>query len=187
MPAPPVSQIVMDANTVTAIINNINSLYSNAIGQLITFTIGILAFVGILLPAIVSFLQSRQLKADHKTLSDKISLETQMTKAALIEELKSTLADELTSFEKKVSEIKDELNMSILKSTARANAKAHHLQATTSMASGDYIGVFKDCVTAITDYAVAEDEANMQIVLKAILIPSVLPNLKKLILKVMKS
>jgi len=51
------------------ILEKLNSLYSGAITQLISYTIGVLAFVGIVIPALMGILQSRQLKRDHAALT----------------------------------------------------------------------------------------------------------------------
>lgn len=170
-----VTQVVMDANTMTAIINNVNSMYSNVIA----YTVGLVAFVGILLPVAVSFFQNRQLKINHQALTDKIAMEMQEARNALIADLKNQLAIELSNFDKKASDIKNELNENILKASSGLNAKAHHLQARVAISANDFTSACIDCLVAINDYSKAADEGNLQVVLSAILFPLVLPKLKQ--------
>ena len=69
----------------------------------IYLTFGIVAFIGILLPIFISFIQNKQLKADHKALTDKIAIEMQAAKAALITEIKCDLEKEIKKFKTKNS------------------------------------------------------------------------------------
>jgi hypothetical protein len=175
MSDPLVTQVVMDANTITAIINNVNSIYSNVIA----YTFGLVAFVGILLPIAISLLQNRQLKNDHKALSDKISKEMQEAKNALITDLKNELAIEISKFDKKVSDIKIELNEEIHEISSGLHAKAHHSQARDAIEKNNFQTACIDCLAAVVGYCDAKDEPNLQVVLDVLLIPKVIPKLKQ--------
>jgi hypothetical protein len=89
------------------------------------------------------------------------------------------LAIELEEFEKKVSDIKFELKEDVNKVTHLSYATIHHLQANSILLIEDWGGAFEDGLKAIVGYCKAGDEANLQIVLKTMLIDIVLPNLNK--------
>jgi hypothetical protein len=162
MPSTALTQMVMDANTVTTVINNINSLYSNAISQLITYTIGILAFVGIFIPLAISRMQNKQLKADNKALADKVATELAEAKKILIAELKVELSKEVALLDAKIVGIKEELEENISRKSAGLNAKSHHAQGNKFFEGNKNIEAFKEYLIAMKDYAKAKDEGNIQ-------------------------
>ncbi len=122
-----VSQLVMDAQATTTIIDNLNSLYSSAFGYLIDYTVGLLALFGVIVPVIFYWLQNKQLKLDEEMLAKKISLEIDEAKKTIIEDIQSKLAIELEEFKKKVSDIKFELKEDVNKVTHLSYATIHHL------------------------------------------------------------
>jgi hypothetical protein len=73
-------KVLMNANDVTTIISNINSLYSTVI----YWTFGIVAFIGVLLPVYIAILQNRQLKADRKLHTEEIDKQIRNAKETLI-------------------------------------------------------------------------------------------------------
>lgn len=74
------------------ILEQVNSFYSDAFTQLIAFTVGLLALVGVLMPMGIAAYQNRQLKHDQKTLNEKIENELLAARLALSEQLAKNLA-----------------------------------------------------------------------------------------------
>lgn len=70
-----------------AILERVNALYSNAFTQLITYTVGIVAFVGVLVPLTVALLQLWKSQGDRKLLEETIKTEVEKAKAAMQQEL----------------------------------------------------------------------------------------------------
>jgi hypothetical protein len=173
--APVIAQVVMDANTTTTIISNINSMYSNVI----TTTFGLLGFVGIALPLFLSFHQKKQLKADHAVLTETISNEIDTAKAQLMEKIRKDLAEEISAVDKKVTGIKSEMSQAISKNEALMDAKIHHLQAVSSVADNKYVIAYNDCVSSMTNYARAQAETNLPTIMDVLLTKIILPKLKK--------
>ncbi len=101
MPDSNVSQLVMDAQAITTIIDNLNSLYSSAFGHLVDYTVGLLAFLGVIVPVVFYWFQNKQLKLDKEMLAKKISLEIDEAKTTIIKDIQSKLIVELEEFEKK--------------------------------------------------------------------------------------
>lgn len=160
-----VAEVVMDGNTVTTILNNINNLYSSAVTQLITYTIGMMAFVGVILPVVISLLQSRQLKADQANLTQKMETAIENAKVALSEQIKLELQAEMASYERRITEIRDALTKNIQRAEDRVNAKTHHLQANSFLEKNLFMDALEDCAYAAEGYASSGDERNMQAIL----------------------
>lgn len=170
-----VPQVVMDANAITTIISNINSMYNNVI----TVTLSLLGFVGVVLPFFLSFHQKRQLKADHTSLTVLISKEINAAKAELMETIKKDLANEISAIDKKVTDMKSEMSKAISKNGALIDAKVHHLQAISSLEKEAFVGAYDDCVSAMLNYAKALEETNLPTVMDNLLTKSILPKLNK--------
>ena len=173
-----VSQVVMDANTVTTIANNINSLYSNAINQLTSYTLGVVALVGILIPVLLTIIQWRSLKDEKKSLEKNIqegidnanvvirnALIVEMEKQNLIVEkaLTSRMEEKFKMVDKKIETIK---------------ATTFFLQGTSLLSSGHYSVAISDFCTASKGYINGEDELNGQRAIEALL-DSCLPKINK--------
>lgn len=163
-----VAQVVMDGNAVTSILNNINTLYSAAVSQLITYTIGMMAFVGVLLPVVISLLQSRQLKADQANLTQKLEAAIVQAKTSLSEQIKADLKEEMATYEARIAEIKDGLTEDIKRAKDEAVARTHHLQAISLIGKGLFVDALADCANAAPGYASCGHEQNLQIILDVV-------------------
>lgn len=177
--APEVAQVVMDANTISTIINNINSLYANALNHIIALTIGLLTLGGVVFPLIIAYFQKKRANADHRKLTAQIVDEINAAKAELVLGMAKELEKEKEIFEQRIVEIQKNIELQMLGIKAGANAKTHHHVATTSVQNKHYVEALSQCRIAICDYVKAKDEKNLQIVLDIVLQNSVLPNLKK--------
>lgn len=178
MAAPVISQVVMDANTVTTITNNLNSLYSNAIGQLTSYTLGVIALVGVLIPALVTLIQWRSLKAEKENLQTHVENEISKAKINIREnieaEMKLLIASEesklLIRIEEKFRELENQL--------ACADASTFHIQGNSQLDKSFYSTAAEDFSYASRRYLEGGDEQNAQRTLR-LLIQKCLPNINK--------
>lgn len=178
MPDPVVTQVVMDANTVTTIANNINSLYSNAISQLTSYTFGVVALVGVLIPALVTLIQWRSLKAEKDNLERHISDEIIKAKLSIRDELEAEMkrlvsseeSDLFSRIEGKFQELENKL--------ACADASTFHIQGNSQVAAGYYDLATEDFCYATEGYLRGGDEQNGKRTLRLIL-EKCLPNIDK--------
>lgn len=162
MAATEVTPLIMDANTVTTIVNNINSLYSNAISQLTSYTFGVVAVVGILMPIIVSVIQSKSLKTEKENLEKYISDEVSKIKSTLRDEISSELkllveAEENELFSRvdvKFKTLEDKLKC--------AHASSFHIQGRTHLSQKFYLAASEDFCEATIGYLTGGDELNGQ-------------------------
>jgi hypothetical protein len=178
MPVAIVSQVVMDANTVTTITSNINSLYSNAISQLTAYTLGVVALVGILIPVLVTLIQWRSLKAEKDNLERHISDEITKAKSNIRDELEAEMKQLILSEESKLfarvegkfKELEDKL--------ACTDAASFHIQGNEQIAKGYFSLAVEDFCYAAMGYLRGGDAQNGQRVLR-LLIEKCLPYVDK--------
>ncbi len=156
-----VAQVLLDANNITTIISNINSLYDN----LITYSIGVLALVGGVVPFIINRIQNRSFKDEQEAFLIKINNDLEVKKEdikiSVREELKSFVLEESTKLE---TELVQKIN-TLEKSLKIAQGASFHVQANqdTNPASK-----MKSCKTALGYYLEGEDERNVRSILHII-------------------
>lgn len=146
------------------ILEKLNSFYAGAFGQLVTYTVGILALVGVLIPTAIASFQNRQLKRDQNALSAQISAELLAAKT----HLNAKLAEEIAMSEAKLKEFvgttRAEIAEEITKIDELAKGRALHLQALTTRENSPSSSVF-DCLSAVPSYVKGGDERNLRAVL----------------------
>lgn len=174
-----VQEVVMNGNDVSTIISNIDSLYTNALNQIIALTIGLLALGGVVFPLIVAHFQKRKSNADHRRLTAQIAGEINAAKNELVLGLEKELEKVREKFEQRISEIQEDIELQITKIQAGANAKTHHHIAVTSIQNKNFVDALVQCEIAIRDYVIAGDEYNMQITVNGNLLNPIFQNLKK--------
>lgn len=153
------TQILIDANLITAITNNINSLY----GNLVSYTVGLMLLVGALLPLAISFFQQKQFKSEQDNIKRQISNDIEALKLKIEEDLKCSiqimLKDELNIIQEQVSAIKAELDKEI----CIAKASAYHNQANINKDNSELR--ISSCAPALDFYLRGQDERNARSIL----------------------
>lgn len=142
------------------ILEKLNSLYSGAISQVITYTVGVLAFVGILIPVLIGLLQSRQLKNDHKSLSAAITAEMQAVKVNFQAEMTRLHDENELKLKKLIEDTTKEIKVEILKSENASEGRAMHLQANSNRVHYP-ASACSDALSAIALYAKSGSETNI--------------------------
>jgi hypothetical protein len=162
-------KVVMDAYDVTTIINNLNTLYSNTIGQVITYTAIIIGLVGIVIPTLATLYQWRSLKAEKKSLEKDIKEGIDNAKVdirnALIAEMKEQIAIEENALTSRMQEKFDELDSKI----ECSKASVFFLQGKSHLGLGLYAAAIKDYCIAAESFIVGKDELNGQTALATII------------------
>jgi hypothetical protein len=173
-----IAQVVMDASTVTTISNNINSLYSNAISQLTSYTLGVVGLVGVLIPALVTYIQWKSLKTEKENLEHHITEEITKAKFAIRNELMAELKQLVETEENSLFSRVDEKFRDLEKKLECAEASTFHIQGNSQLNKKLYVLAAQDFCFATARYMRGEDELNGQRTLNS-LIQSCLPNLDK--------
>lgn len=153
------TQLMLDANTITAITSNINSLYTN----LVSYTVGLILLVGALIPLAISFFQNKQFKAEQNNIKLQITNEIEALRIKIEDDLKSTtkltMQDELNKFRAQMAEIRTEL----LREICCAKASSFHNQANMNTEIPEL--VISSCEAALSNYLEGSDERNARSIL----------------------
>ena len=95
------------------ILNHLDTFYNNAWNKLILFTTILLAVVGILIPLIISWLQTRNLKLKEENLRKELEADYKkkisVVKEDLLKEIKSQFEQKISDFETKQEVLRAEL------------------------------------------------------------------------------
>lgn len=178
MPVPQVAKEVLDANSVTTIINNLNALYSGAMSQVITYTAIIIALVGVVIPALSILFQWRSLKSERKSLEKEIqegfNNSILSIRSELIKEMKEQIAKEEQA-------LKLEMEQRFLKQDKAikcAAANGFFVQGKINIGDKHYPTALKSYVTAALGMFRGDDELNGQTAIEMIT-NTCLPNINK--------
>lgn len=147
------------------ILEQLNSFYSFSFSQLVAFTVGLLAFVGVLIPIVASFYQNKRTAIEIKQLHETFTKEI----AALKEEAKKEVREELK---------KDLLEAEALldKKLASANGSIYHVQASHLISKKLYKRAANSLGDAMGEYVKANDQLNLGRCMR-IFIDKCLPNI----------
>ncbi len=164
--------IVMDANALTTIINNIHSLYNN----LVNYTIAVILLVGAGIPSLISFFQNRVFRKEQTELKNQISSEIadglKEGKSHLDEIIKQALDEEIGKMRLELNEIKTTFDKEI----ACTKGNSYHLQSNQNIIKFPPLCI-EDCKYALGFYMEGEDERNARSIL--IILMQALENLDK--------
>ncbi|HEY6095510.1 MAG TPA: hypothetical protein VIU93_11215 [Gallionellaceae bacterium] len=154
----------MDPNTISTIISNINGLYNN----LVSYTVGLILFVGAFVPAVISFFQRRQFKQEYEDLSAKMTDEIRLRVKEAEENLRTfvtaTQAAEIENLKRQNEELKRELTKQI----GTARAAGFHNQANQQSGHNPRVAL-ESCNWALPLYLEGKDEANAKAIIKIVL------------------
>lgn len=143
------------------ILEKINTFYSAAFGQLVTYTIGVLAFVGILIPCAISILQSRQFTRDQKAHLDHISSEIEKAKTVLNEQLQADVNALTKTFETQLALQEQSFTKQIKLTENSLKGRTSHLQALAHCDIFEHQYGVMSAIWAMRSYAIAKDESNL--------------------------
>lgn len=156
------------------ILTKLNDLYSGALNQIITYTIGLMAFVGILVPSLISYLQNKQFRRDHESIKLEILAELKERNEVLEKELAERV-------DKEFNLIKVNMLREITEKSAQVSGRVNHNQATMCQKDGFYNHATRAAIWAANDYLIGKHEGNLVKILSHL--PSLLSQLDKSILE----
>jgi hypothetical protein len=148
------------------ILQAVNTFYEVAFSHLITITIAILGFGGVILPIVLQFIQQRSFRLERSTLESQIHAD--MTKAR--DELRAELEKQ---FETEKTEMQNILKSELENMNARINEQVSAAKGGTFLLQGNVDLGLKlngraamDYCWAIDCYIQGNDEANARIALE---------------------
>ena len=148
------------------------ALYSNAFDHLLTTTLGIVALVGLIIPLIFTFLQSRSFERESAQIRQGLKEEAASIREELKEGLRKELLEELqtsmSTAEKRLGDALTTTEVSLSKKISNSDAGVFHVQALMSESASLYVNAAGDFTTAATLYLLGDDERNLRRVLEQI-------------------
>lgn len=157
---------VLNAEVVTTIISNIDAMYATAISQLTTYTFGVVALVGVLLPIILGVVQSRSNKADKEELGKHIEKEISAAEKKISTAIQAEIAEKIAlEVSNMIEPLKQKIEDYELK-FSQSRAGLFHLQGTMSKRNKLYAFAAMDYATSTIEYLKGGDESNGQRVLR---------------------
>jgi hypothetical protein len=169
---------VMDANSITTIIDNLNTLYSGAMSQLITYTAIIIGVVGLLIPAISIIFQWRSLKSEKESLERNIQDGINNAKVTIRNDLIMEMREQIKIEETKLTSLMEAKFKELEKQIDCATASTFFLQAGANFNAKSYADAIVDYSIASKRFLQGDDELNGQTALSAI-IGECLPKINK--------
>lgn len=140
------------------ILEKVHSFYNTAWSQLVTYTLGLLAFVGGLIPLLIHYHQNKQFKREQETLKREIGNEVLKARDELLAGLKGQFESEEKKFVEKLKGLQENFEKKI----CTAEGRAFHIQGGNNIDEKRYKSALQDFVAAARGYLKGEDELNLQ-------------------------
>lgn len=142
-------------------LSQLTTLYTETMSQLIMITVSILALVGVIIPALVSWLQTRQLSKEQKALTSEIENKIQYALQNMQVQYAAEFAKESEKFKMALEESQIKFQKELSRIEAQSDAKAFHLQAMQNKERKFYGSSLLSAATAAINYAKCLDESNL--------------------------
>ncbi|MDO9371626.1 MAG: hypothetical protein Q7U07_03420 [Gammaproteobacteria bacterium] len=152
-------------NVTLQILERLNTLYTNAFSQLITYTIGLVALVGLLIPLAMTLIQNRAFRREGEAVTKWLQDEAKKIREELKLSLREELLKESGEIEKRFTDILTQKNVALTKKIANTDAGVFHVQAAINAQQNFYPVAVVDYASAGSNYLIGEDELNLRRVL----------------------
>lgn len=143
------------------VLESVNSFYSQSFSQLISITVAVLAFAGIVLPVLITLYQKRIFSLEHnaieKSIHDKLKKELDL--------IVVTIRDEYQQKEVEHKAEMAEMKSNIAMELADAEGGIYHVQGNAELSSGQYLIALNSFLNAGFRYVKAESNQNLRRIL----------------------
>lgn len=140
----------------------VNGFYEQAFNRLLATTFGTIAFIGVLVPIVVGWVQVRSLRQEKGSLLNELRAEINDERASVRDAIEASVREEMRGLQNKLESRIEELTNDLARSSSLAEARSFHLQGLNSFRSKRPHHAIKDFVTAAVDYIKGHSEANAQ-------------------------
>ncbi|WP_160061820.1 hypothetical protein [Psychromonas sp. L1A2] len=140
------------------ILETVNNFYSQSFGHLITITVAVLAFSGIILPILVTIYQKRLFKLEHEVIENSLIEKMKAELEIAVKEIKAEYDEKEKILKSKLSEMEDELNRKF------DNAKGGicHVQGCSNFDQQRWFSAFESFVNASIFFIKGKDNLNLR-------------------------
>lgn len=140
----------------------VNAFYDQAFNKLMAATLGLVGLIGIAVPLIVGWVQTRSLRSEKNSLLSELRKELEAEREQLQSSANQEVANRIRAFEEKANKRFEEVAKSITIAQSAAEGRTFHVQANFSMQKGLAGVALEDYVTAVQLYMAAKDQMNIQ-------------------------
>jgi hypothetical protein len=144
------------------ILERVNSLYSAAFTQLIVYTVGVIAFVGVIVPLTLAWFQNRRLADEKAALESFLKSELAAARQDLVLADKNLREQTQAKVEELFRAANQESQAEMHRVESLARGGLSHISATFYMKSEMYPMAIVHAAQAIASDALARDEGNMR-------------------------
>lgn len=142
------------------LLTTVNDFYDKAFSRLLITTFGIIAFIGVIIPIAVGWLQLRSLRSEKNSLLNELITELSSERQASERKMKEEVEAQIKLVKKDYEKQFIEMAASIKKSSASATARAHHLQGIATLEANLMDLGITDFSQAARQFFVAGEEDN---------------------------
>jgi len=175
-------------NETLEILEKVNAFYSTSFEQLLVVVFGAIGLVGVIIPLLITYYQSRQFNIEKKSLENYIDSMKLDLMTSVKEEVTTELEKEKKLLNRALEENKEELSKSLESNKAElkkqiniAKGGAFLIQANNQHDKNNFEDAIESSLDAIDNFIEAKDENNLQRVLRS-LTETLLPKVNKNIL-----
>jgi len=142
------------------ILEKVNSFYSSAFSQLLTVTVIIFGFSGVILPIIWQIIQYRSFRTERKTLKSKITTDISTTTTNLKSEISDQFQKEKEQLGAYLKTEVETMNKILAEKISAAKAGTFYLQGGKNLDKKDYAAAACDFSSAANSFLIGQDERN---------------------------
>jgi hypothetical protein len=143
-------------------VEKVHRFYHDSFSDLLTLTLATMAFVGVVVPMIIQYVQSRSLATERESILNTLTAQLHAFEANIREELKTLLQSEIEKIRTELAEqIKQSQTVS-QQGIDRSRGVAFHIQANDQLRLKSYSTATVSICDAINSYIAGKDEMNVQ-------------------------
>lgn len=140
----------------------VNTFYDQAFNRLLALTFGIIAFIGVLVPIVVGWVQLRSLKQEKESILVELRQEVSDEREQIKKAIEESVRLEMRGLQEELNARMEGLERRLEISSALAEARSFHLQGLNSVRAKNPQNAVHDLASATASYINAENEANAQ-------------------------
>jgi hypothetical protein len=144
------------------VLEKVNSFYSTAFGHLVTITLAVLAFSGVILPIIFQLIQARISRTEAKALQDQIVRGISAARTELLGDIEKKFGEERALFEEQLEDKLGVLDRKLGEQGSAVKGGVFFVQGKTNVSQGNADEAARDFGYATALCLRGKDEFNGQ-------------------------
>jgi len=142
------------------LLTTVNDFYDKAFTRLLVTAFGVTAFIGVIVPIAVGWLQMRSLRSEKTSLLNELRAELSSEREGMEARIKEEVETQVKIIKDEYEERFTKITKEIRKSSASSLARAHHLQGKAALNNSEAAFGAPDLFHAAAIFFEAGEEAN---------------------------